>query len=127
MNILFLDDNPKRVKAFRSEVPFAKIAYNAPDMIKLIKDQDEPIDFCFLDHDLGGEVYVDSNREDTGAEVARWISAKKPDINVVIVHTYNPEGAAIMTSVIKKAGYEHVEYFPFMSENFVRILGQLEQ
>lgn len=43
----------------------------AHEAIQALKDH--TFDLICLDHDLGGQVMVDSSREDTGAEVARYI------------------------------------------------------
>jgi hypothetical protein len=50
-----------------------------------------------LDHDLGGEIYVDTNYSNTGSEVVRWIEKNKPDIKEIVVHSYN-SSAVLMSS-----------------------------
>ena len=56
----------------------------------------------FLDHDLGGEVYVDTGREDTGSEVARWLSQHPEFIpNQVVLHSHNDGGVKNMYSLLK--------------------------
>mgnify|MGYP003501848970 CR=1 FL=1 len=108
--VLFLDDDENRTKAFVSLVPYAKCATTAAGMIKLLHEhiaKKIKIDSLFLDHDLGGEVYVDSNREDCGMEVVRWLCAnliKPEEINTVVVHTMNPSASTNMRAALIEAG-----------------------
>jgi hypothetical protein len=68
-----------------------------------------------LDHDLGGEVFVDSSRADCGMEVVRWLCNQPPDRfqdTLFIVHTYNSEAGQTMVSALRDRRYEAV-YRPF--------------
>ena len=99
MNILFLDDMEARTKKFKSFVPSARCTETAVGMIGLINSSDEPIDYIFLDHDLGGQTFVDSSESNTGMEVVRWMEANQedlPEIEVVVVHSHNPVAAQNM-------------------------------
>ena len=71
MNVLFLDDNPVRSARFRQAVPHATMVETAKECIAQIRK--EQWDWIFLDHDLGGEEFVDSDRKDTGMEVVRHL------------------------------------------------------
>jgi hypothetical protein len=62
-------------------------------------------DIMCLDHDLGGETYVDSDNKNTGMEVVRWIVANKPKIGQIFVHSYNVGAAHVMAQDLSKAGY----------------------
>tara|TARA_Y100000310_G_scaffold328692_1_gene397231 strand:- start:2526 stop:2897 length:372 start_codon:yes stop_codon:yes gene_type:complete len=110
MNIFFLDDDKTRIEVFSALCPDAIIAETAPEAISTIENKSW--DICFLDHDLGGEQFVESGREDTGAGVARWIVENKPKIDLIIVHSYNPDGAENMRSLLSQAGY-NVKKIPF--------------
>ena len=77
---LFLDDDEIRTKNFISEVPSAETVKTAEECINKLKEND--YDCVFLDHDLGGETYVSSKREDCGMEVVRWIKENLPKINL---------------------------------------------
>jgi hypothetical protein len=66
----------------------------------------------FLDHDLGGEEHVDSNREDCGMEVVRWMSKNKVDVGEVIIHSHNVIAAEKMRLSLEEAGY-NVRAIPF--------------
>ena len=105
MNVLFLDDNPDRTRAFRSLVPYGTCTTTAQECIDEMQLEDE-WDFVFLDHDLGGEVYVDSDREDCGMEVVRWICANKPKIGMIVIHTHNPPAAIRMEIELGQADYQ---------------------
>ena len=121
MNILFLDDNTERlanakkfinnVISLSSENEIVKTT-NAEDTI--LKLEHYAFDTVFLDHDLGGEVYVDSGREDCGMEVVRWLVANKQNnIKVIIVHSWNTVAGAEMVKKLLDAGYTNVHYIPF--------------
>lgn len=113
---LFLDDNPVRTRKFKSSVPSAMTAETAQEMIQLLEKTQDAIEprYVFLDHDLGGEVFVDSNRKDCGMEVVRWIVANKPILDTIVLHTLNHEAAKMMHSELIKAGYK-AEVKPFTS------------
>lgn len=112
--ILFLDDDKYRTKRFKSVIPSAFTAETADQMVALLSKitDAEPAESVFLDHDLGGEVYVDSSLPNTGMEVVRWIVANKPAINQIIVHSLNHSAASRMVSHLKEQGY-NVEAIPF--------------
>jgi len=104
MNILFLDDDIIRSTAFLKAYPHAVCVETAVDCIIQLKAR--PWDFVCLDHDLGGEVYVDSSREDCGMEVVRWVQVNKPDVETFVVHTFNSGAAQVMVEDLKSAGYK---------------------
>jgi hypothetical protein len=105
MDVLFLDDNPLRTKKFRSDIPFAHCVQTAEKCIKTL--QSEPHwDYLFLDHDLGGETYVKSDRADCGMEVVRWLCDNPWPIDQIIVHSCNKPAADNMTARLTVHGYE---------------------
>jgi len=113
MATLFLDDDSGRSRAFKKLVPYkVDFVESAADCIKKLGE--EEWDLVFLDHDLGGETYVDSGREDCGMEVVRWILDNQPIVRHIIVHTHNEEAGKEMVSKLKGASYK-VEYIPFNS------------
>ena len=60
----------------------------------------------FLDHDLGGEVYVDSDIENCGMEVVRWFEEVRPDFKgMIIIHSWNAPAAYDMEARLSRAGY----------------------
>jgi hypothetical protein len=77
----------------------------------------EDIDILFLDHDLGNEVYVDSEREDCGMEVVRWMIEKQPIVRTIIVHSMNTPAAQNMVAALRDARYNaHAIPFPILLE-----------
>jgi hypothetical protein len=104
MNILFLDDSPIRTKEFKSNNPSAICVETAKDAIKEL-DSNIEWSYVYLDHDLGGEKFVDSQNTNTGMEVVRWIVANKPNIDLIIIHSLNPVAANNMLTDLKRAAY----------------------
>lgn len=107
MNVLFLDDSVERTKCFLSQVPSATCVSTAFGCIESLATGD--FDIVFLDHDLGGEVYCDSSRDDTGMAVVRLIVDNKPKINLIVCHSLNPSARVSMCNDLLVAGYEAVE------------------
>lgn len=121
MNILFLDDNTERLASAErfiskvmsvpkeSEIGLTTTANDTIDAIQTYVPQ-----ILFLDHDLGGEVYVDSGREDCGMEVVRWLVGNfQENIKVIIVHSWNTVAGEEMVKKLRDAGYSNVHYIPF--------------
>jgi DNA-binding NarL/FixJ family response regulator len=109
---LFLDDDPVRCERFAALYPAARIVMDAAQAIAALQTADW--DIASLDHDLGGEYYVDSARDDTGMGVVRWMAAHRPAVGHVIVHSFNDAGAALMVAALRAAGYRTTRvYFGF--------------
>ena len=123
MKILLLEDDLNRIREFEKRVnelnerntfkthsnPVTLIhTETAIECIRLLKT--EHFNLILLDHDLGGKVFVDTNREDTGSEVARWISNNLQSVKGVpiITHTQNPAGAKNIISLVP--GCIHVPF-----------------
>jgi hypothetical protein len=84
--------------------------------------QKEPlIDHLFLDHDLGGETWVDSGREDCGMEVVRYLCSNDftERIKHIVVHSHNVSAAQEMYLKLKDANY-NVQLVPF--SNLMRVI-----
>lgn len=118
MKILILDDDQLRHDGFKQELIGHTLehTYTSKECIESLKNND--YDLVLLDHDLGGQVYVESG-ENTGWEVAEWLSKnldKKPDN--VIIHSYNVVGAKNMMNIL-----EDSKYIPFSKELFDNING----
>lgn len=115
MKILFLDDDAERNRVLKTNTTkLYTWVKTASECIEALKNEDW--DLVLLDHDLGGQQFVDSNREDTGMEVVRWISENKPKIKHVFVHSYNSGAADTMVKSLR-ADYP-VEYIPFGEKLF---------
>lgn len=109
--ILFLDDNFDRIEKFIEAYPFGIVARTAQEAIEALRYYAE-FEIVSLDHDLGGESFVDSSRSDSGMEVVRWIEKHKPNVKKFVVHSVNPIAADEMTRRLMAAGYE-VERKPY--------------
>jgi hypothetical protein len=109
---LFLDDDPARAETFLAEYPDAVWVQTVADCLARLE---EPWDEVHLDHDLGGEHFVDHARDDCGMEVVRWLSlVKRPHLRTArfYVHSHNPTAATTMGMALLNAGY-YVELRPF--------------
>jgi hypothetical protein len=91
-------------------------AFTAEGAIRTMEN--EEFDFLFLDHDLGGEVMVSTEREDTGSEVVRWMVQQnwtnKP---AIIIHSLNTPAARSMQAALKEGGFDHTHVLPFTALN----------
>jgi len=109
--ILFLDDDPIRTARLSQAEPKAVCVETAAECITQLKDNG-PWDVVLLDHDLGGETYVSSSREDCGMEVVRWLELNKTEIGRIVVHSYNNYAVPHMMRALRRAGYSVVR-IPF--------------
>ncbi|NGX44890.1 MAG: hypothetical protein K940chlam2_00030 [Chlamydiae bacterium] len=112
MRVLFLDDSTERIE--RAYEHFDNddlvVAVSAPSAINELSKG--AFDLVMLDHDLGGETWVESDREDCGMEVVRWIVRNLPKIGRVVVHSWNTVAAPVMVEELMKAGYDaRYEFF----------------
>lgn len=128
IEVLVLEDDNERMTTFRNYCLQHVRTETAPACIAKIQEA-ESINELWLDHDLGGQVYVDSNREDTGMEVVRFLVANdmKSKIKKIFAHTLNTNAGLIMAEDLCKAGYE-AYYFPFTKfRSAVRVNGLIER
>jgi hypothetical protein len=109
---LFLDDDPLRAGAFLEAYPDAIWVQTVPECVEKLA---EAWDEVHLDHDLGGEIFVDIDREDCGMEVVRWLAREtRPHLGRArfVVHSHNMVAAWMMVMEIRALGYR-VEARPF--------------
>lgn len=110
--ILFLDDDPGRAQVFLAANPDAVWVQTVAECLaKLELAWDE----VHLDHDLGGEQFVDVSREDCGMEVVRWLCGQRRTHLAptrFLVHSHNSTAAMIMGMQLTMSGYR-VEVRPF--------------
>jgi hypothetical protein len=110
--LLFLDDDPVRAALFLTENPDADWVQTAAECIARLEESWEEV---HLDHDLGGEQFVDHTRDDCGMEVVRWLCLHpRPHLRRTqfYVHSHNSAAATDMGMQLMGAGY-HVELRPF--------------
>jgi len=124
--LLFLDDEEYRHDQFREKYGrrgrFSLFhAHTAKEAIAYLERYKFAV--IFLDHDLGGQVYVASS-DGTGYEVAKWLSERysKHQGSKIIIHSWNQIGAKNMHSILRQAGY-WVSIAPFPCSNIKLILG----
>jgi CheY-like chemotaxis protein len=118
MKCLILDDDHGRLREFRSWLnePGVEITCVETAVEAIAKLASEQYHCVFLDHDLGGEVYVDSNREDCGMEVVRQLKAgtiTQDPRCLFVVHTMNTEAGREMVAKLNDKGYLNVVYQGF--------------
>lgn len=112
LRILFLDDDPQRAEMFLVRYDHAVWVQTAADCIEQLA---RPWDQVHLDHDLGGEHYVDSSRPDCGMEVVRWLCTELREWlreTSFIIHSHNAEAGECMTRSLTETGYR-ASYRPF--------------
>lgn len=110
MSILVLDDASERLVQFTEKFAMVDtliLTTTAEDCIDQLKLQ--RFHTVCLDHDLGGKVMVNSG-PGTGYEVTEWIAnncggplARYQAPSLVVVHSFNPDGAKNMVTTLTKA------------------------
>ena len=106
MKILVLEDNEARIETFKKYLKGRKYdTYYYDTAIDAISAIDTlgPFDVYFLDHDLGGMVYVDSEDENTGYQVAKHLAKIKEADAQIFIHSLNMVGASNMQSQLPHA------------------------
>lgn len=108
LRVLILEDDINRINIFRDkykmhDLYFFDVADDAIAMLDLMKDK--PWDTIFLDHDLGGQIFVSSTEHNTGYTVARFIEDHRDELEIkqIIIHSMNPAGAANMKAALPEA------------------------
>lgn len=122
--ILFLDDDPQRAVMAYDRMPEADRpktiwCQTAEEAITTLRDYE--LERVHLDHDLGGETYVNTKREDCGMEVVRYLEKRahkdpkwfeKFATTKFIIHSWNTHAGPLMVERLEKLGL-NVEYKPF--------------
>lgn len=103
MKVFILEDDQTRVTKFRQNLIGHEIFVT--DNVKTAKIMltNNQFEIIFLDHDLGGEVFVNSNFPNTGYQLAKWIVDNNIKYNRLIVHSLNSVGANNIKSIIPDA------------------------
>jgi CheY-like chemotaxis protein len=113
MIVLIVEDDQMRIGWFKEmykddQLFFAQTVEEAKTLL-----QNQKFERIFLDHDLQGIPFEDSDKETTGAEVVRFMVEKGLQKQAdVVVHSNNPPGAYYMCNTLEGAGY-NVKYVPF--------------
>lgn len=106
IRILILEDDIERVKLFRQNFTGCEFIFTdkVPECIKYLNEN--KFDYLFLDHDLGGKVFVPSDGEElTGYHVAKHLEENpscKP-VKTIFIHSFNSVGAKKMKEALPNA------------------------
>ncbi|MDD5589092.1 MAG: response regulator [Candidatus Nanoarchaeia archaeon] len=122
MKIFILEDNTIRIETFKKLATKTWDASNLKIFIatdveegKIILKNNQPFDLAFLDHDLGGEIYVPSENENTGYQLAKFIEKENIKIDTIVIHSHNPSGAKNMNDILSNS---HVIQFSYLIEHW---------
>ena len=107
--VLIVDDDPMR---FPDLIRFAKQNVVDAEIIMVLDSvaaeniliANGPWDMIFLDHDLGGLVYINSNEPNTGYQIAKFIADHEIGFETCVLHSMNPVGIKNMHDVLKDLG-----------------------
>jgi hypothetical protein len=101
-----------RAEAFLIENPQAVWVQTVQECLsRIVENWDE----VHLDHDLGGKTFVDTNENDCGMEVIRWLCGQPRDHlrqTLFYVHTHNSLAGLLMVLQMRSSGYK-AEFRPF--------------
>jgi len=117
MHIFVLEDDPNRVARFKRELIGHAVEFTEHVSKANMLLDGEKFDLLFLDHDLGGEIFVDHTKEETGYHVAQHIPRTQNKNTPAVVHSCNMVGAKNMSNYL-----ENCVCIPFFQLNFERIL-----
>ena len=105
MKVLIFEDASERIKTFQRILKNHDLYFfDQVDEAKKAFDLLGPFDFIFLDHDMDGRVYVDSNEPNTGYQLAKYIAQKGTKAEIV-VHSMNMPGVENILSVLPQAKF----------------------
>lgn len=131
MKIFILEDDPNRIALFREWFLghdlriYDTVATGLPALL-----EGGPWDMIFLDHDLGGEVYVTTDTPNTGSAFvshldADWIRHCRA---LIVVHSYNPVGASLMFDRLEAMGGTSLVFLaPFGTKSFHRLIHLMKE
>ena len=102
--ILVLDDDEGRLQQFRKNLVGQMVVCvsTVDDAIEQLKKN--KFDVLYLDHDLGGKVFCDSDKEQTGFHVSVFLHDNpKYCPEIIILHSLNPVGCNNMKNQLPTA------------------------
>ena len=101
---LILEYDPERVTWFYEKFKdYVLIVTNNATVAKQLL-HGMYFDLILLDHDLGGQAFVDSNDPNTGWQVTREIPATQNKNTNVIIHSWNTGAAKRMEAFLRDSG-----------------------
>jgi len=109
MKILILEDNPIRIEKFkqllRNQELFICETVNAAKEACLLND----FQTMLLDHDLGNQLWVDSNEENTGYTFVKWLIDNESQKQALCyIHSMNFVGANRMMNYLLDNGRDAI-------------------
>jgi len=109
MKILILEDNLERIdkieQLYKNQELF--IFDNVIDAFNTCKKLD--FNVMLLDHDFGGQIWVDSNKENTGYQFLKMLIEKQLQKDALYyIHSTNPIGANKMLNLLLDNGYDGI-------------------
>ena len=118
MIVFILEDNKDRIRFFNEKLALHDLFITDNVEIFIEKLKTTKPDFLFLDHDLDGKCFVNSNEPNTGSALARYIYNSDAIYDNIVIHSMNTYGAEYMASLLKgKTKHLIVMPFPELMEN----------
>jgi len=113
INIFILDDDVMRHRTLiKRALEIANVDKNeanivtattSDEAVKKLQEHDS-WDILMLDHDLGGEIFVESTKENTGFQVAKFIRKNNIKFGQCLLHSMNPVGVKNMLEELEGLG-----------------------
>jgi len=101
MKILILEDDGERVRSFYDMFCDDSLVVVNSSLSAIFLIRELKFDVIFLDHDLGGQTYVDSEEQNTGYQVSKIIDDSINKLTPIIIHSWNQIGVKRMKEVLK--------------------------
>lgn len=102
--ILVLDDDLTRLMAFNQRLIGSVVDCVTTSKEAIDKLKENEYQIVYLDHDLGGMTHCTSG-ENTGYEVAKFISTMETRPRNIVIHSFNTVGAKNMMSLLPESIY----------------------
>jgi hypothetical protein len=99
MKVFILEDDLNRMETFNKVLKDHRICHaETVEDAKVLFEKEQPFDLILLDHDLGGEMFVNSDLPNTGFQFTKFLAERKASVSKsqIIFHTMNRPGAEKM-------------------------------
>ena len=100
MKVFALEDDPDRIRALSNQL--ADDTFHCVQTCEREYEFKPPYDLILLDYDLGGRWLEE--HEDNGLAFVRLIKGRINANAVILIHSYNPDGAAAMLKELGDRG-----------------------